>query len=145
MLIFKNMICNKNLEIDFGDCKIPKKDFVVFDKIIKDRGSVYSVSIGAVESRDDVKNILKKVKNYNKKFQKATHHSYAVRISRDRTFYETKSDDGETGAGNVILNIIKKKRFTNTIVCVTRWFGGIKLESDRFKHIQDATIFALED
>jgi hypothetical protein len=28
---------------------------------------------------------------------------------------------------------------------VTRWFGGIKLEGDRFKHIQNSTIFVLEE
>lgn len=134
----------KNLEIDFGNTQEVSSGFFLLDKIIKNRGSVYSVSVGKVESREDIKNFIKKVKNYSKKFSKATHHSYAVRISKYGVFYETKSDDRETGAGNVILNIIKKKNFTNTIVCVTRWFGGVKLEGDRFKHIQDATVLVLE-
>ncbi len=131
-------------EIDFGNSKQILKDFLLYEKIIKDRGSVYSVSAGMVENRDEIKNFLKKIKS-NKKYAKATHNSFAVRISKDSIFYETKSDDGETGAGNVILRILKKRNYTNIIVVVTRWFGGIKLDSDRFKHLQDATIFILDE
>jgi putative IMPACT (imprinted ancient) family translation regulator len=111
---------NKTLEIDFGDMKEIDTEFFLFEKIIKDRGSVYSVSTGRVENIEEIKQFVKKIRNYNKKFQKATHHSYAVRISKDGVFYETKSDDGETGAGKVILRILQKKQFTNIIVCVTR-------------------------
>jgi len=131
-------------EIDFGNSKQISKDFLLYEKIIKDRGSVYSVSAGRVKNREEIKNFLKKLKS-NKKYAKATHNSFAIRISKDNIFYETKSDDGETGAGNVILRILKKRNYTNIIVVVTRWFGGIKLEADRFKHIQDATIFILDE
>jgi putative IMPACT (imprinted ancient) family translation regulator len=43
----------------------------------------------------------------------------------------------------VILRIMQKENLTNAIICVTRWFGGIKLMGDRFKHIQDATKHAI--
>ena len=134
----------KKLEMDFGDGKEIKSDFLLFEKIIKDRGSVYSVSAGRVENREDIKKFLKKLKS-NKKYAKATHNSFAVRISKDGIIFETKSDDGETGAGNVILRILKKRNFVNIVVVITRWFGGIKLEADRFKHIQDGTIFILDE
>lgn len=110
----------KNLEIDFGNGKTIDSDFILHEKIIKDRGSVYSVSVGKVENRDNIQKFVKKIRNYNKKYQKASHHSYAARIAKDGVVYETKSDDGETGAGNVVLRIIQKKNYTNTIVCVTR-------------------------
>ncbi len=136
---------SKSLQMDFGNDVQVKDEFVLIDKIIKDRGSVYSVSIGRVECRDDIAEFMQKVRGYNKKFQKATHHSYAARISKDGVVYETKNDDGETGAGNVILRILQKRKFTNTIICVTRWFGGIKLQSDRFKHVQNATVYGLNN
>lgn len=79
--------------------------------------------------------------NKNKKYAKATHHSWAARVSRDGQIWETKNDDGETGAGAVILRILKKRNFINTMVVVTRWYGGKKLGPDRFKHVQDATIY----
>ncbi len=133
----------KTQKMDFGDGKNPRYDFQNYEKIITDRRSVYSVSIGYVENRDQIKDFLKqtkKLKNHNK----ATHHTWAVRISNDGVMYESKNDGGETGAGNVILRILKKKNMVNTVVCVTRWYGGIKLESDRFKHVGDATLYALE-
>ena len=134
----------KKLEMDFKTSKKIKSNFLLFEKIIKDRGSVYSVSAGNVKNREEIKKFLKKLKT-KKAYAKATHNSFAARISNDGAIYETKSDDGETGAGNVILRILKKKDFTNIIVVITRWFGGIKLEGDRFKHIQNGTIYVLDE
>jgi putative IMPACT (imprinted ancient) family translation regulator len=133
-----------NLQIDFGGDKEFGKEFVLLDKVIKDKGSVYSVSAGKVECREDVIKFIKKVRSYNKKFLKATHHTYVARISKDGVIYETKNDDGEAGAGNVILRVLQKQRYINTVVCVTRWFGGVKLYGDRFKHVQDATMQILK-
>ncbi len=129
---------------DFGDGLEPKEKFQHFEKIITDRRSVYSVSIGLVRNRQEIKEFLKKTKGI-KNHYKATHHSWAVRLSHDGAIYESKNDDGETGAGNVILRILQKKNLINAVVCVTRWYGGIKLESDRFKHVQDATIYAFNE
>ena len=133
----------KKIEIDFNSGKKIKSDFLLFEKIIRDRGSIYSVSVGKVKNRDDIKKFLKKLKS-NKKYAKATHNSFAVRISHQGAVFETKSDDGETGAGNVILRILKKRDFVDIVVVITRWFGGTKLEGDRFKHIQDGTIYILD-
>ena len=134
----------KKIEFDFNSGKTIKSDFLLFEKIIKDRGSVYSVSAGEVKNRDDIKSFLKKLKS-NKKYAKATHNSFAVRISHGGAIFETKSDDGEAGAGNVILRILKKRDFMDIIVVITRWFGGVKLEGDRFRHIQDGTIYILDE
>ena len=112
-------------------------------KIILDRGSHYSVTGGKVLSREEVKVFLKKVKK-DKKYAAATHNSWAARISRDGALFETKSDDGETGAGQVILHQLRKKHVVDVIVVVTRWFGGTKLQVDRFRHLQDATRYFLE-
>ncbi len=133
----------KNQKMDFGDGHEPQESFQYFEKIITDRRSVYAVSVGRVETREDIKAFLKKTKKL-KNHHKATHHSWATRIARDGVMYESKNDDGETGAGQVILRILQKKNVVNIVVCVTRWYGGIKLEADRFKHVQNATLFALE-
>ncbi len=135
---------NKIRAFDFGDGKEPEQDFQNFEKIIKDRRSVYSVSIGRVGNREEIKAFLKKTKKI-KNHDKATHHSWAVRISHEGVLYESKNDDGETGAGAVILRILQKKNMVNTVVCVVRWYGGIKLEADRFRHVQDATLYAVEN
>jgi putative IMPACT (imprinted ancient) family translation regulator len=134
----------QSTSFDFGDSKKPSRDFVLHEKIITDRGSKYSVSFGRVTGKEDVKKFLAKLKA-NKKYAKATHNTWAVRITHDGAVYETKNDDGETGAGMVILRVMQKENVTDCIICVTRWFGGVKLMGDRFKHVQDATKYAIEN
>ena len=124
--------------LDLGDAQNLSSDFILLENIITDRGSKYSVSGGTVENRDDIKAFLKRLKS-NKKYAKATHNSWAARLSRDGQIWETKQDDGEAGAGAVILRILQKRNYTNTVVVVTRWFGGKHLGPDRFKHVQEAT------
>lgn len=133
----------QSLRLDFGMGKEPIKEFVLYEKIIKDRGSKYSVSIGKIKSEEETMLFLKRLKEY-KKYAKADHNSWAVRIAHDKALFEGMNDDGEKGAGMVILRILQKEDVVNVIVCVTRWFGGIKLMGDRFKHIQDATKYAID-
>jgi len=136
---------NKKIRaMDLGDGNTPHNTFQNFEKIITDRRSVYSVSMGKVHNQDDIKNFLKQTKKL-KNHHKATHHTWAVRISNNGVIYESKNDGGETGAGQVILRILQKKNMINTVICVTRWYGGIKLEADRFKHVQEASLYAIEN
>lgn len=130
------------MRIDFHNNKEPKEAFTLFEHIIEDRGSKYSVSIGRVQTKDDIKIFLHELKK-NKKYAKATHTTYAVRIRSVKGMIESKHDDGETGAGMVILRIMQKEDVVNAVICVTRWFGGVKLMGDRFKHVGDATKYAL--
>ncbi len=134
---------SQSTRFDFEDKKIPQTDFALYEQVIADRGSRYSVSYGLVQEREDIKTFLKTLKK-NKKYAKATHNSWAARISHEGAIYETKSDDGETGAGMVILRVMQKEEVNDCIICVTRWFGGVKLMGDRFKHVQDATKYAIE-
>ena len=94
---------------NFEDSRTPTEDFVLHEQIIEDRGSRYSVSMGRVQGREDIKLFLRRLKQ-NKKIAGATHNSWAARISNDGLIYETKADDGETGAGIVILRIMQKSR-----------------------------------
>jgi putative IMPACT (imprinted ancient) family translation regulator len=135
-------MARQSIQFDFNDGKQPKAAFALYEKIIEDRGSKYSVSIGRVTGKEDIKQFLKKLKA-DKKYAKADHNSWATRISHEGAIFEGKNDDGETGAGAVILRIMQKENLVNTIICVTRWFGGVKLMGDRFKHIQDATKHAI--
>ncbi len=55
----------------------------------------------------------------------ATHNCWAWRIN----FQVRSSDDGEPSgtAGRPMLNVIERRQLENTMVVVTRYFGGIKL------------------
>ena len=134
----------QSTRFDFGDNKTPSSTFTLHERIIEDRGSKYSVSIGYVTDREDIKQFLKTLKS-KKKYASATHNSWAARISHEGTIYETKSDDGETGAGMVILRAMQKEDVVDAVICVTRWFGGVMLMNDRFKHLQEATGYAIQN
>ena len=56
-----------------------------------------------------------------------------------------KNDDGEAGAGMVILQMLEREGLEGHIVVVTRWFGGVKLGGDRFRRVQDAVRVYLDE
>ena len=56
-----------------------------------------------------------------------------------------KNDDGEAGAGMVILRMLEREDLRDHIIVVTRWFGGKHLGGDRFRHVQDAVRYYLDD
>lgn len=101
--------------------------------VLTDRGSKYAVSGGPVMCRADVDAFLKDLKK-SKKFAKATHNTWAAVLS-DGT--PLKGDDGESGAGMVIVNVLTHEQLTDHIVVVTRWYGGTKLGGDRFRRVKD--------
>lgn len=135
-------MAKQNTQFDFGTNWEVENDFVLCEKIISDRGSKYSVSIGRVESEADIKAFLAHLKT-NKKYLKATHNTYAARIRGEGRIIETKNDDGEAGAGQTILRVMEREGVVNAVVCVTRWFGGTQLGGDRFRHVQDAAKMAI--
>lgn len=66
------------------------------------------------------------IRQISKMHREATHNVPAYRISEN---IEKCSDDGEPSgtAGRPVLNVIKGENLFNTVVVVTRYFGGIML------------------
>ena len=105
----------------------------VYENIFTDRGSRYAVSGAPVRSRAEVRDVLKALTR-RKKFAKATHNSWAALLPDG----PAKGDDGEAGAGAVILKKLEGAGLKGHVVIVTRWFGGTKLGGDRFRRVADA-------
>lgn len=101
--------------------------------VVTDRGSKYAVSGVPVANRAEVDAALKDLKR-NKKFAKATHNTWAA-VLADGT--PLKGDDGESGAGLVIIRMLERAELTDHLIVVTRWYGGVKLGGDRFRRVQD--------
>lgn len=101
--------------------------------VVTDRGSKYAVTGFPISSRADIDKALKELKRA-KKFAKATHNSWAAILS-DGT--PIKGDDGESGAGMVIVRMLERAELTGRLIVVTRWFGGTHLGGDRFRRVQD--------
>ena len=119
---------------------IEPADIEIFDNIITDRGSKYAVSGVAVTSKEEALKAVKFLKK-TKKYAKATHNSWAVILSKGGP---TKNDDGEAGAGMVIVRMLERAALTDHLIIVTRWFGGVHLGGDRFRRVQDAVRFYLD-
>ncbi|WP_281856124.1 YigZ family protein [Litoreibacter halocynthiae] len=113
---------------------------IQLENILTDRGSKYAVSGGSVTTREDASAFVKMLKR-NKKYAKATHNTWAV-ILPDGT--PVKNDDGEAGAGMVILRMLEREELVGEVVVVTRWFGGVKLGGDRFRRVQDCVRMYLD-
>ena len=111
----------------------------ILENIISDRGSRYAVSGGPCASDAEAKAFLKVLKR-NKKFAKATHHSWACLAGG----VPIKNDDGESGAGMVILRMLEREAVLDHIIVVTRWYGGKHLGGDRFRHVQNAVRIYLD-
>lgn len=109
--------------------------------VISDRGSKYAVSGGPVRDRAGVDAFLKDLKK-DKKFAKATHNTWAI-LMADGT--PLKGDDGETGAGMVIVRMLERAGLADHVIVVTRWYGGKHLGGDRFRHVQDCVTAYLEE
>ena len=80
-----------------------------------------------IESEEHALEIIQKVK---KEHYNANHNVYAYQFGEnDET--QRSNDDGEPNgtAGKPVLEIIKKEKLKNTLIIVTRYFGGIKLGS----------------
>ncbi|MGR3271819.1 YigZ family protein [Thalassococcus profundi] len=112
---------------------------LVLENILSDRGSKYAVSGGPCASEDDAKALVKELMR-RKKFAKATHHSWGL-LTPDGP---VKNDDGEAGAGMVILRMLEREGLVGHVIVVTRWFGGKHLGGDRFRHIQEAVRIYLD-
>lgn len=81
--------------------------------------------VNRVESEEDALQFIQMIK---KKHWDATHNCSAYMIG-ENDLIQKANDDGEPSgtAGVPILEVIKKKGLKDTVVVVTRYFGGIKL------------------
>ncbi len=68
------------------------------------------------------------VAKYKKEYFDARHCCWAYMIGSDRSVFRS-NDDGEPSgtAGKPILGQINSAELTNVVVCVVRYFGGVKL------------------
>lgn len=112
---------------------------IVLEDLLRDRGSRYAAAVGPVRTKTEIEGFLAALRS-RRKFAKATHHSWAAILSAEGPL---KGDDGEAGAGAVILKMLEREGLTDHIVVVTRWYGGVHLGGDRFAHVVTCTRAAL--
>ncbi|WP_284036330.1 YigZ family protein [Neobacillus sp. 114] len=87
--------------------------------------SRFIAQLKRVESEQDAQEFIQAIK---KKHWNATHNCSAYLIG-EHDQIQKANDDGEPSgtAGVPILEVLKKRQLKDTVVVVTRYFGGIKL------------------
>lgn len=112
--------------------------------LFKDKGSKFIGYIFPIQSVEDVKRILMKLKAEH---PKARHLCWALRLSTDRSVFRV-NDDGEPlgTAGKPILNTLLSANLTQVCVAVVRYFGGTLLGVPGLIHAyKEASLAAIKE
>nr|XP_019047437.1 hypothetical protein I302_04050 [Kwoniella bestiolae CBS 10118]OCF26367.1 hypothetical protein I302_04050 [Kwoniella bestiolae CBS 10118] len=130
--------------IDISQLKIHSSEPIV------DRKSTFVGHAVRVTNEREIPLIIHELLG-DKKIAKAAHPAiFAYRLVREvggaagKVYEGDYDDDGETAAGSRLKHLLDILELENVLIVVTRWFGGIHLGPDRFKHINQAARDALE-
>ncbi|XP_052751024.1 protein IMPACT-B-like [Galleria mellonella] len=120
---------------------------ITHGEVIVDRKSSFQGHAAEVHSVEDVNAVITKLKE-NKKILNATHNMYTYRIERKTakgtTILQDCDNDGEAHAGGRLLHLLQVLDQKNTLVVVSRWYGGIQLGPHRFRYINNAARQAIQ-
>ncbi|KZT27130.1 ribosomal protein S5 domain 2-like protein [Neolentinus lepideus HHB14362 ss-1] len=114
---------------------------------ITDRKSVFEGHASHLPSISHLPAFLGHITS-SKRAKKATHRMYAYRTSGSNfstvstpssgAFLSGQEDDGEGGSGERLSRLLELNDCKNVVVVVFRWYGGVKLGSDRWKRTSEA-------
>ncbi|ERS99058.1 hypothetical protein HMPREF1624_04253 [Sporothrix schenckii ATCC 58251] len=82
--------------------------------------------------------LLRSLMEAHPKLLTASHNAWAYRVRSTSSDYassvrQDSYDDGETGCGDLMLRILHELGAVDTLVVLTRWFGGTFLGPDRWR------------
>ncbi len=112
--------------------------------IYKEKGSKFIAAAFPVSQETEIKAFIEDIR---KEHHEAKHHCYAYILGQDGLIWRA-NDDGEPSgtAGRPILGQIRSYGLTNTMITVSRYFGGTLLGvSGLIKAYKSAAGSALED
>jgi len=118
-------------------------EFAVAEPIV-DRKSVFIGRACQITDPAQVSVILAHLMS-DRRIARAAHpiiNAWRCRVGNN--LHQDNDDDGETAAGGRLAHLLQILEVENVLVVVTRYFGGIHLGPDRFKHINQAARNALE-
>lgn len=139
-------------KLNFSASQTPARPLpkIFTSEAITDRKSAFVGHCARISAEADVAAIVAHLLE-DKKIARAAHPTiWAYRLSRDTggpvgiVTEGDYDDDGETQAGSRLKHLLEILDVKDVVVVVTRWFGGIHLGPDRFKHINQAARDAME-
>ncbi|MFW6265006.1 MAG: IMPACT family protein [Bacillota bacterium] len=101
----------------------PSSSIEILHKI---KDSKFYGNIKSVNSKEEVEIFLNTIRQ---RHSDANHNVFAYRIFYNQSIIRYSDDDGEPGSssGPPVLQAIEGSKLTNTIIIVSRYFGGTKL------------------
>ncbi|KAI0806795.1 ribosomal protein S5 domain 2-type protein [Fomes fomentarius] len=124
--------------------EMPPGITIVETEPIQDRKSAFVGRACPITDPSHVPLILAHLMS-DRKIARAAHpiiNAWRCRVGN--VLHQDNDDDGETAAGGRLAHLLQILEVENVLVIVTRYFGGIHLGPDRFKHINQAARNALE-
>ena len=109
-----------------------------------DRKSVFIAHTAPIHTTSDLTTLTTNLHTHPK-LARATHHITAYRLQAGGYTEEGCEDDGEDRAGGRLLHLLRAMGCVNVWVGVSRWYGGVKLGSDRFRIINNVARQLLEE
>jgi hypothetical protein len=110
---------------------------------VTERRSVFQAHVAALTSPSALPPLLQAVRSHPR-LSRATHNMLAYRLSSESYAEDGCEDDGEERAGGRLLHLLQAMQAVNVLVVVSRWYGGVKLGSDRFRIINNVARELLE-
>ncbi|CAG9943718.1 unnamed protein product [Clonostachys rosea f. rosea IK726] len=109
------------------------------------KGSTFIAHATPLSSPSARPELFKALMAQKPELETATHNAWAVRTSFGNSplVQDASFDDGESGCGNFLLQIMREANITNTMIVLTRWYGGVMLGPDRWRLMREATNEAL--
>ncbi|EGW31898.1 uncharacterized protein SPAPADRAFT_152072 [Spathaspora passalidarum NRRL Y-27907] len=121
-------------------------------EIIIDRKSKFQARNVNITSESEIPQVLSQFKQQHKSIAKNASHPHMlawrtgeVLDGKQTNIKQGFKDNGESGAGSKILELLIKHNIVNVLVIVTRWYGGTPLGGSRFRHITNTTLKTLQN
>ncbi|KAL7910759.1 hypothetical protein GGI35DRAFT_468645 [Trichoderma velutinum] len=110
------------------------------------KGSVFVAHAAPITSPSMRSGLMKILFNKFPDVEKtADHVAWAIRTSfgGSSLVQEASFDDGETGCGKFMLELLRESNIINTTVVLVRWYGGVMLGPDRWRLMRECLNDAL--
>lgn len=106
---------------------------------IVDRKSKFVCHMARVKSVSEVFSVVAHLRRNNQIAAAAHPTIWAYRFTVNGILHQDFDDDGEAGASVKMMFLLDQMKIDGFVIVVTRWFGGILLGPDRFKHIMEVS------
>lgn len=109
------------------------------------RASTFVAHAATVSNANTRASLIKQLMAERPDLETASHNAWAIRTSFGNSplVQQASFDDGESGCGKFMLDIMKEADISNALVVLTRWFGGVMLGPDRWRLMRECVNDAL--